>query len=169
MTLRPSPITDHGSRITPSGLWIVVPVRGIADGKSRLATVLDAAARASLNRRLLATTLEVIGRWRGDLSRCVVVSPCDQALEAASRLGAAIVSQAGHSSGLDAAATLGASYSGGRDADSVLVLPCDLPRLTPHALSVLTEARVSERHFVIAPDRSRSGTNALLLPARCDF
>ena len=61
--------------------WTLLPVHGMATGKSRLAPVLDAQARVALNRQLLMHTLEVIEEWRGDLPQCVVVSPCDDALE----------------------------------------------------------------------------------------
>ena len=45
--------------------------------------MLDAKARAALNRQLLIHTLEVIEEWRGDLAQCVVVSPCEEALTCA--------------------------------------------------------------------------------------
>jgi 2-phospho-L-lactate guanylyltransferase len=146
-----------------------VPVRGIADGKSRLATVLDPAARARLNRQLLASTLDVIGRWRGDLGCCVVVSPCQEARGMAARLGAATVPETPESDGLNAAAALGAAYAGSNGARSVLVLPCDLPYLSAEALAAVLDAGQSSRHMVIASDRSGTGTNALLVSAQEPF
>ena len=44
-------------------LWFVVPMRGIARGKSRLAEALDPIERDRLNRRLLGRTLQVIATW----------------------------------------------------------------------------------------------------------
>ena len=61
-----------------SAIWVVVPVRGILAGKSRLGSVLDGDQRAALNRRLLATTLDAVARWQGGLDRCIVVSPCGE-------------------------------------------------------------------------------------------
>src|SRR5882672_4825754 len=103
-----SRFTNHESRFTPSDLWTVVQVRGIEQGKSRLAAVLDQSIRARLNQQLLMSTLGAVGSWRGDLSRCVVVSPCQRALEMAARLGAAIVLEESGASGLNAAAALAA-------------------------------------------------------------
>jgi len=152
----------------PSRLWTVVPVRGYARGKSRLASVLDAGARARLNRRLLLSTLRVIARWRGNLSRCVVVSPCRRTLATARRKGAATALETPRG-GLNRAAALGAYCARRNGARGVLVLPCDLPNLTPAALAAMTQAARSRKHVVIAPDRKKSGTNALLVVAPGPF
>lgn len=56
-------------------------------------------------------------------------------------------------------------------ADAVLVLHADLPLLTPQAIEDLVAALRGGAGAVIAPDRHRSGTNALLLrpPAALPF
>ena len=109
-------------------IWTIVPMRGIEAGKSRLAAVLDAASRARLNRWLLSHTLAVIERWHGDLKRCVVVSPCDQALELARRARTAGGEEI---EGVQADDLNGAlpplSLRGARRRQGLLVLPCDLP------------------------------------------
>src|SRR5262245_34395638 len=157
--------TSHGSRVASSGVWTIVPVRGIAEGKSRLAGVLDAQARARLNRQLLERTLHTVASWSGEQSRCAVVSACRETLEIAERLGALIVDEGAETGGLNAAAARGAAYAAGRGAHRILVLPCDLPYLSTGALAAMLEAASSERHMVIAPDRHGTGTNALLLYA----
>lgn len=158
-----SRVTDHESRISGADVWTVVPVRGFAEGKSRLASVLDPAERARLNARLLVHTLGVLDRWRGGLSRCIVVSPCRGALGTAARLGAAVVDEGADSTGLNAAVALGASYAGSNGGRCMLVLPCDLPCLSTEALAAMLDAAKSERHMVIAPDSRGTGTNALLV------
>ena len=154
----------------PGFLWTVVPVRGYARGKSRLAAVLDPGARLRLNRRLLLATLRVIARWRGDLRRCVVVSPCPRALATARSEGAVALAEV-PPRGLNQAAALGAAYARRHGARGILVLPCDLPGLTPAALKALARGARRLRQVAIAPDRKRSGTNALLLtaPGRFEF
>ena len=151
-----------------SELWTVVPVRGYARGKSRLAPVLNAGARARLNHRLLLSTLRVIARWHGDLSRCIVVSPCRRALATARREGAVTVAEA-PPRGLNAAAALGAASASRRGARGVLILPCDLPNLAAPALRAMAQAARSRRHVVIAPDATLNGTNALLVAAPGPF
>ena len=164
-----SRVTSHESRATPSVLWTVVPVRGIAAGKSRLAAVLDATARAALNRRLLEHTLSVVAAWSGGLDRCAVVSSCREALALAARLGAVAVDEGPEAGGLNAAAALGREYAGAHGASSALVLACDLPRLNVEALAAMAGAAASERHMILAPDRHGTGTNALLVSARAPF
>ena len=163
-----SRVTSHESRITPSDLWTVVPVRGIAKGKSRLAGVLNSGARARLNRQLLERTLTVVDCWSG-LTRCVVVSPCEEALAMATRLGAAGVVETPDAAGLNRAVALGASYASDHGACSILILPCDLPYLTPESLTAVTHAAKTTRHMVIAPDKNGTGTNVLLVSAQSPF
>jgi 2-phospho-L-lactate guanylyltransferase len=146
-------------------LWTIVPVRGIAEGKSRLAGVLDAAARAELNRRLLASTLAAIGKWRGNLAHCVVVTPCRATRGIAAQHGAAVVDEGESAAGLNEAAALGASYARRNGARRLLVLACDLPHLSAEALAAMCDAAAPQRQMVVASDRRGSGTNALLVKA----
>jgi len=54
--------------------WTIVPVRGLATGKSRLAGLLGAQERRALNAMLLERALDAIEGSEGDLSRCIVAS-----------------------------------------------------------------------------------------------
>src|SRR5262245_3109913 len=164
-----SRITSHESRVTPSGLWVLIPVRGMAEGKSRLSGLLDPPARARLNRRLLERTLRTVGEWCGDLDRCVVISACRETLAAAGSLGAAALDEGPQARGLNTAAALGRDYAATRGAARVLVLACDLPCLNGEALAMMAAAAASEHYVVIAPDRHGTGTNALLVSARAPF
>ena len=157
-------MTDRLSR-----LWTVVPVRGVTAGKSRLADAMAAPARAELNRRLLATTLDAIRRWRGSLAQCIVVSPCAETLAAASRAGAIALQETPEAVGHNAAASLGAARAWQEGADGVLVLACDLPYVTPAALEAMARAVRAGSDLVVAPDRSGRGTNALLLARQAQF
>src|SRR5687768_6707561 len=103
-------------------LFVVVPVRGIATGKSRLAPVLDASARAALIEWLVTRTLRTLRDWRGSLDACVVVSASADAADVARVHGVAVVDE-DESAGLNAAATLGARHAVGCGAVSVLILP----------------------------------------------
>jgi 2-phospho-L-lactate guanylyltransferase len=165
VTSHASRVTRHESRIASSELWTIIPVRGIAEGKSRLAGVLDTTARARLNRQLLEHTLRTVAGWHGELDHCTVVSACRETLAIAERLGAIPVDEGSETGGLNAAVKRGAAYAGGRGARTILVLPCDLPYLSAAALDAMVEAAVSERHLVIAPDQQGNGTNALLAVA----
>jgi len=142
---------------------VVLPVRGIGRGKSRLAAALDAAERSRLNRLLLLNTLRVLDRWLGGLQRCVVVSPCPRTLRLAQRAGAVAQAQPRPCAGLNPAIAhaVGALVRAGRS--RVLVLPCDLPLLSTAALTRFCSSSPAGVRMVIAPDRAGTGTNALLL------
>lgn len=145
--------------------WTVLPVRGFATGKSRLAALLDAPSRAALNRYLLAHTLEVIEQWRGDLRQCLVVSPCEQALAYARDAGAQVLREPAGGD-LNRALELGAAHAVLQRAKKLLIVACDLPDLSAAALAALTELAANPESAALAPDRAGSGTNALAVEAQ---
>jgi FO synthase/2-phospho-L-lactate guanylyltransferase len=131
--------------------------------------VLDPAERERLNRRLLASTLDAIEKWRGDLRNCVVVSPCRVTRDMAGERGAAVVDEGGCAAGLNRAAALGAWYARSNGARYVLILPCDLPYLSTAALAAMSHGAEPPQSMAIASDRKGTGTNALLLSADDPF
>jgi 2-phospho-L-lactate guanylyltransferase len=147
-------------------LWIVVPVRGLAAGKSRLAQALDLESRVALNRELLAHTLAVAGKWMGTLRRCIVVSPCSDALELARGAGATCVREGTRAAGLNRAVKMGVAQAMEQGAHRVVVIPGDLPFISVRALAALARA-ASRCQVVLAPDRRCEGTNALLFDPAC--
>ena len=147
-------------------LWIIVPVRGLAAGKSRLARVLDAAGRVELNRELLARTIAVAGKWMGTHRCCIVVSPCCDALALARAAGATCVREGARAAGLNRAVAMGIAQAMERGAKRVMVLPGDLPFISVRALDALASAAATHQ-VVLAPDRVRGGTNALVFDPAC--
>ena len=161
-------VTSHQSPVTPSDLWTIVPMKSMARGKLRLSSVLDPAARARLNRWLLERTLAAIGRRDGGLGHSIVVSPCDKVLALARAAGAVVLREAG-GGGLNRAVSRAAALAARRGARRTLVIPCDLPGITAGALAVLLRAASGPGDMVIAPDRARTGTNALLVSVERPF
>lgn len=96
-----------------------------------------------------------------------VVSPDEAVLEIAARRGASAIPE--DRGPLSQAVRQAEVLSKDRDADSLAVLPADLPLLTAHAL---TSALHTLGTVVLAPSTDRSGTNLLLrrppraIPAR---
>ena len=150
-------------------LLVIVPHRGVNDGKSRLSAVLNDAARARLNRWLLTRTLRQVSAWLGNAQRCVVVSPCEVTLALARKAGAVALQEhsGAYSSkrGLNAALAQAAAHAAALGAQRLLILPCDLPRLDVAALEAMENNPVFGKGVVIAPDRHFEGTNALLVDA----
>jgi 2-phospho-L-lactate guanylyltransferase len=152
----------------PGRIWSIVPVRGEASGKSRLAVVLDRGERMRFNRSALARTLAALAQWQGGLARCIVVSPCVRSLRAARAMGAIALAEPAPHGGLKRALARALKFARRNGAHRVLVLPADLASPCAGAFERMRKA-ARGRHAVIAPDRAGSGTNALWIAPDARF
>ena len=163
-------------------LWTILPVKPFGEGKSRLAGHLSPDRRRTLNRDLLAHTLDAVrlAHVKGEHveGKIVVVSRDKEALEAAARTGShALLEEPSDPrlSGnafkphaispelqLNAALTQATRYAVARGATKVLVLPTDIPNLTAEDVRAVASPRGSGPQIIIAPSRD-GGTNALFL------
>ena len=147
-----------------------MPFRGSADGKVRLAEVLDPEERISLVVGMLLETLAVVATWPP--ARAISVVTADRTareLIARSGTGASTIGE-NPGAGLNAALTNGRDAALATGATAVLMLPADLPLLTASALDSVLEAADAalaagsgEPLVVLAPADARYGTNALLV------
>ncbi len=142
-------------------LWVIVPVKPLPLGKSRLASVLSDEERVVLNRCLLVHTLETLKRSAG-IERVLVVSRDPQALSLARDYGAHTVLEHGAPQ-LNVALTRATLIAKTQARRGVLILPADLALLTPDEVAALLERNQGPPVVVIAPDRRQQGTNALLV------
>lgn len=142
-------------------LWAIVPVKPLRRGKSRLADVLTPEERADLNSRLLAHTLETLTAVP-EIEQVLVVSRDPGALALAREYGARTVMEHG-SPELNVALTRATIVAQKSGTGGVLVIPADLPLITPEDIQALIQRAVDPPVIVIAPDRRREGTNALLV------
>jgi 2-phospho-L-lactate/phosphoenolpyruvate guanylyltransferase len=142
-------------------LWAIVPVKPLKRGKSRLAGILTEEERTQLNQDLLEKTLKTLSEIK-ELDQVLVVSRDAHALTIARNYGARTVQEDGqpHLNTALARATVVAQLHATR---GILVLPADLPLLTPEDVLVLIDRAIQAPVVVIAPDRHRKGTNALLM------
>ncbi len=138
---------------------VVIPVRSLEGAKSRLGAVLDAEERRDLVERLLIDTVVAALATPGVVD-VLVVSPDPEVLAVASTAGARTLTQ--RSRGLNTALQEARAEVG---ADRVLVLPADLPTVTPSDIAQILAAgdAAGRPSVVLAPDRHGRGTNALLL------
>jgi 2-phospho-L-lactate/phosphoenolpyruvate guanylyltransferase len=142
-------------------LWAIVPVKPLRRGKSRLSSVLSQEERATLNSRLLAHTLDTLSEIP-EIEHVLVVSRDQAALALARDHGARTVQENGAPQ-LNLAlarATIVAKHYATR---GVLVVPADLPLITPEDVQVMLAHANDPPVVVVAPDRHRQGTNALLV------
>ncbi len=142
-------------------LWAIVPVKPLRRGKSRLAGTLTEDERTALNQELLEHTLKILSSLK-ELDQVLVVSRDPQALTIARNHGAKTVQEDGqpHLNTALARATVMAQVHSIR---GILVLPADLPLLTPDDVRALIDRAAKPPVVVIAPDRHGKGTNALLM------
>ena len=142
-------------------LWAIVPVKPLRRGKSRLAGALSEDERAELNESLLQHTLKTLSGLK-EVEQVLVVSRDPQALTVARQHGARTVREDGQPQ-LNTALTRATIVAQVYATRGVLILPADLPLISEEDVLTLIERAVDPPVVVIAPDRHRKGTNALLL------
>jgi len=138
--------------------WLVVPVKSLRNGKSRLSAALDGVRRPQFLAWLLRRTLRQAAQFPG-LDRTLVVSACEQARACATACGARVLQERAPG-GLNSALEQAQRELQRLGASRMLMASCDLPLLSPADLEALAAA-VSAETIAIAPDRSRQGTNAI--------
>lgn len=143
------------------GTVVLVPIRSLTGGKTRLASALTPDARATLTRRMLARVVDAAIE-SGTVETVLVISPDPAALDLAAALDPRVVAvpQDPDVSGLNGAIEQGRIWATTHRAGSYLVLFGDLPLLDADDVKNLVRR---DAPVVIAPDRHGAGTNALLL------
>lgn len=139
----------------------IIPVGWLDGAKSRLGGALDAEERRDLVIRMLARTVAA-AIATPELADTVVISPDREALDVASAAGARTMRQ--RTQGLNAGLVEARDDAVAGGASAVLILPIDLPLVTPAALGELIDtADVPVPVVALVSDRHGRGTNALLL------
>jgi len=142
-------------------LWAIVPVKPLRRGKSRLANVLTEEERTHLNYTMLVNTLKALTAVK-EIDCVIVVSRDTGVLALARDFNARTVQEDGSLNlnlALQNATVIAQFFS----AESVLILPSDLPLITPDSVRKIIEPGGNPPVVVISPDRRMDGTNALLI------
>jgi 2-phospho-L-lactate guanylyltransferase len=158
---------EAGAALEP--LHVVVPLRTLSGGKARLGGALDAEEREELVLGMLIHTLSVLDGWVAcDHVHLVSPDPALASFVRSTDQGLTVHRQGGE--GLNTGVALGVSEARVRGANSVLVLPGDLPQLSAASLDEMllaTDAGLAAAAggpvVAIAPSDAGGGTNALLL------
>ncbi len=139
-------------------MYILIPCKGLASGKTRLSSCLTPVARRDFCTRLLTHTLEAaLGVVTAGQIRLVTSDRDAIAVAQAHSVASLPDTGAGLNVALEAARTKL------RDAASIggiVILPIDLPEVTA---SAIRKALLRKEEMAIAADRRGSGTNLLLL------
>ena len=150
-----------------TGTIAIVPVKGLAGAKSRLASVLSPAARRRLVVQMLGDVLAALAATPA-VTRTLVVTPDAEVAAIARTKGAEIIHE--HTPISLNGALRTALHASGCHADArCLLLPADVPLVTPAEIAALlgvdpAHSPVLPTHRVtIAPSNDGGGTNALVL------
>jgi 2-phospho-L-lactate guanylyltransferase len=147
----------HGSQV-----HAVIPIGTLDGAKSRLGAVLDAEERRDLVTRLAETTIRAAVATPG-IAETIVITPDDQVRGLALAAGARPILQ--RSTGLNAGLREARDEVLAAGGSALLILPIDLPRITPEALARVVDVldETPPPLVAIVADRHGRGTNALLL------
>jgi 2-phospho-L-lactate guanylyltransferase len=137
---------------------IIVPHRGLAAAKTRLAPVLDVGEREALARRLLQSVLAVARRACDDV---VVISPSAPLGPLVTAAGATLEVQ--HGMGLNEGLEEARAAAVADGITTLVVLHGDLPNLSVEDVAALVAAIPEGGGVAIAPDKAGTGTNGMAL------
>jgi 2-phospho-L-lactate/phosphoenolpyruvate guanylyltransferase len=141
-------------------IFTIVPVKPFRRAKSRLSPVMSKPLRAATARAMLSHTLDTLASCDLHLATCVI-SRDVTALDIARRRGSIALAES--ESGLNAALNQAREWALSHGAQAILVLPADLPLLTPNDITSMLNLLREPRSVVIAPDAHGEGTNMLLV------
>lgn len=139
-------------------LCAVLPVKSFAHAKQRLMPVLSPAERAGLARAMLADVLCTLSKSACLAGILVVTGDPDAAL-LARQSGAAVLHA--HDEGLTPALELAARHLTASARAGMLIVPADLPLITPADIELIALAHRASRAVTLVAASNDGGTNAL--------
>lgn len=140
-------------------LVAVVPVRGLPAGKRRLAALLDTNERNSLVRAMLDDVVAALVSAES-VGRVVIASRDAAARDEAARLGVEFLDQTELRLGYNRAVAF--AQDAFAELDALLVVPADVPLITPDAVDLMVSTAPDGPAVVVAPAHD-GGTNGLFL------
>src|SRR5688572_20620107 len=141
----------------PAAPWAVVPVKLLAQTKQRLRALLSAAEREAFVSAMLADVLGAL--TRSSLAGVIVITADARAAAIARDAGVAVLPDR-ENTGIAAAANQAARALVASRRASMLVLPADIPLITPDDVARLIEAHRDAPAVTLVAARD-GGTNAL--------
>ncbi len=142
-------------------LWVIIPVKSIHNGKSRLAGVLSSGDRESLNIAMLTNILQTLKEMEG-IAGALIISHDKSILGLVETFGFEfLLEQKPYS--LNCAIKIACGKCCEMGASAVLILPADLPLINKKSLQSILEKNADPPVAVITPDRRKEGTNSLLI------
>lgn len=141
------------------GLWAVVPVQWLNRTKRRLIPLLSNRERVALARAMLQDVLSALTRTSA-LAGVMVITSDAEATAMAHAAGALVVADTANA-GTTAAVTLAARHLDGMGREGMLVIPADVPLITPADIEMILAAHRIAPSVTLVPASVDGGTNAL--------
>jgi 2-phospho-L-lactate guanylyltransferase len=142
-------------------VWAIVPMKPLDAAKTRLSLVLNESQRARLASGLFHHTLDILTGWES-LAGIMVVSADPQIWEIAVKYQVNIYKEP-DVPGLNTSLNRASVETQRLGAETILVIPGDLPFLDRVSLQSMLDVSKQSPCVVIAPNKSRTGTNVLLV------
>jgi 2-phospho-L-lactate guanylyltransferase len=140
-------------------VYAIVPVKRLATSKSRLASILTLENRERLTLAMLTDVLTAI--HDSSIQEIVVVGSNLSVCQLAMTAGVTYINEKAR--GLNRAIEVSIKWCMERGADSILVLPADIPLLSPADIErIIDLGEYADSIAVLSPSNS-GGTNALYL------
>jgi 2-phospho-L-lactate/phosphoenolpyruvate guanylyltransferase len=147
----------------PDAVWVIVVARVGEGAKSRLAGALSATQRKMLALAMLSDVVNVCARTPGLIAGTLAVVDEPAARSIAVRGGAIAVEDPG-TGDMNAAVAAGLQAARAQGASTALVVPGDVPLISPSDFEALVDAAgQAPRAVVVGASHDGGGTNALLL------
>ncbi len=140
-------------------IWALVPAKTLGEAKGRLADALDQSERRLLALAMLEDVLATL-RAVPAIDAVSVVSPDSEVSALSERMGATPIAESANVRGINQALKRAVSVMSPRP-DTLLVVPADLPEITPADVEELLDA-LPERGVAGAPSKD-GGPSALAL------
>jgi 2-phospho-L-lactate guanylyltransferase len=140
--------------------FVLVPIKALSQGKTRLLAMLSDAARQALSRAMLKDVLASVFEVPA-VDRAVVVSSDPSLLALACELGALTVDE-GHPRGLNGATEVGTDFCLRQGATTLLVLLSDLPLITSQDIAHLFQQLSGKPEILLVRCKYGDGTNAFM-------
>jgi 2-phospho-L-lactate guanylyltransferase len=138
-------------------VFVIIPMKTLLESKTRLSIVLEPQERKTLTLTMLEDVLKAVQSSKA--CQTVVVTSDLTVQELTDNFGVTYLPE--KKQGLNQAVKQATHWCIRNDAEAVLVLPADIPLLTPEDVNQIIQQGSEKISIVLAPSQS-GGTNALL-------
>lgn len=141
-------------------MWVVIPIKDLAEAKQRLASVLKPAERRGLFGAMVEDVLAAVAQV--SILAGVMIVTCDPAAETLAQKYNARVLKEPQNQGHTAAVALAAQVLTSEGAQGLLQVPGDIPLVTPQEIEQVLKEHPPAPSMSIVPSRDKTGSNCVV-------